>query len=820
MEIPEKIKPAIPHVLAVIIFALLSLAYFYPLLEGKVMHTNDGTVAQNAAKEISDFRAKYGEEPLWTNSMFSGMPAYLISTIYKGNLMRAVNKGLNFLKHPASSIFLIMLGFYFLLLMFKAGYRLSIAGAIAYGFSTYFFFILAAGHNTKALAIAYMAPMIGSIIYTYRYDAIKGALIATFFLTLEILANHPQITYYALLCVLVFILLEFVYAIREKEIMKFIRSSLFLLVPLILSVGMDFNSLYSTYEYGRYSTRSKSELITNDPDQTSGLDKGYVTQWSYGIDETLTLLIPNFRGGASKPFDRTSETVTVLKRNNASDYVTQFRQYWGSQPLVDGPRYVGAIIFFLFLLGLIIVKGHEKWWLMIATILSVILAWGKNFMPFTDLFLDYFPGYNKFRAVTTILVIAEFCIPFLAILALRDIFNGTTKRKELLKGIKIAAGISGGLTLIFIMFPGLAGSYLSPDESALTLPEWLSSALKADRQELLRGDALRSLLLIIMAVSIILAFIYEKLKKEYTILLIAVLFLGDMWLVDKRYLGSDRFVRKEAKAKMQTPSAADTYILNDKTHFRVLNLSVSIFNDASTSYFHNSVGGYHGAKLKRYQELIDSSLSRDLSLIMAIGNSAKSLEDFEIAFNSTPALNMLNTKYVIFNPEAPPLENKKALGNAWFTENPLIVENANQEITTTNRIDPSKQAVIDNGFSEIVSRSSYPVSEGDSISLQSYEPNELVYTSKASGDKLAVFSEIYYPAGWKSFIDGKEVPHFRVNYVLRGIVIPSGSHEIMFRFEPASYKAGTKISYASSAIFILLILGYIIINFRSKNKSE
>ncbi len=820
MEIPEKIKPVIPHFLAVIIFILLSMVYFYPLLEGKVMHTNDGTVAQNAAKEISDFRAKYGEEPLWTNSMFSGMPAYLISTIYKGNIMRAVNTGLNLLKHPASSIFLIMLGFYFLLLMFKADYRLSIAGAIAYGFSTYFFFILAAGHNTKALAIAYMAPMIGSIIYTYRYDALKGALIATFFMTLEILANHPQITYYALLCVLVFILLEFVYALREKEIMKFIRSSLFLVIPLALSVGMNFNSLFSTYEYGKYSTRSKSELVTNDPDKTSGLDRGYITQWSYGIEETMTLLIPNFRGGASKPFDRTSETVTVLKRNNASQYVSQFQQYWGSQPLVDGPRYVGAIIFFLFVLGLITVKGHEKWWLMIATILSVTLAWGKNFLPFTDLFLDYFPGYNKFRAVTTILVIAEFCIPFLAILALRDIFNGTTNRKELIKGIKIAAGITGGLTLIFFIFPGVAGSFISPFESGSELPEWLSSALKADREKLLRGDSLRSFMLIIMAVTIILAFTYEKLKKEYAILLLAVLFLGDMWLVDKRYLGSDRFVRKEAKAKMQTPSAADAFILQDDSHFRVLNLSVSTFNDASTSYFHNSIGGYHGAKLKRYQELIDSSLSRDLSLIMTVGNSAKSLEDFEAAFINTPALNMLNTKYVIFNPEAPPLENKNALGNAWFAESPVLVENANEEISMTSRIDPSKQAVIDKRFSEFVKNSSYPVSAGDSISLLSYKANELVYRSNSSGDKLTVFSEIYYPAGWKSFIDGKEVPHFRINYVLRGIIIPSGNHEIRFRFEPSSYHTGTTISYASSGIFILLILGYFLRNFRSEKKIE
>ena len=820
MEIPEKIKPVLPHLLAVAIFIILSMVYFYPLLEGKVMHTNDGTVAQNAAKEISDFRAQYGEEPLWTNSMFSGMPAYMISVIYKGNLMRYVNSGLTFLKHPASSIFLIMLGFYFLLLMFRADFRLAIAGAIAYGFSTYFFFILAAGHNTKALAIAYMAPMIGSIIFAYRYDAFKGALLATFFLTLEILANHPQITYYALFCILVFIILEGIYAFMEKGIMKFLKSSLILIIPLVLSAGMNFSSLYSTYEYGKYSTRGKSDLITGDNDKTTGLDRSYIVQWSYGVDETLTLLIPNFKGGASKPFDRTSETVTALRRNNAAQYANQFQQYWGTQQWVDGPRYVGAIIFFLFILGLIIVKGHEKWWLLSATILSVMLAWGKNFMPLTNLFLDYFPGYNKFRAVTTILVIAEFCIPFLGILALRDIFNGTTSKKELFRALKIATGITGGLTLIYILFPGLAGSFISPAESGIELPDWLSSALVADRQKLLRADAFRSLILIILAVSIILAFSYDKLKKDYAILLLAVLFLGDMWLVDKRYLNSDKFVRKEAKSKMQTPSAADNFILNDKSYYRVLNLSVSTFNDASTSYFHKSIGGYHGAKLERYQELIDSSISKNISLVMSAGSSAKTMEDFESAFDSTSALNMLNTKYVIFNPEAPPLENRKALGNAWFAENPVIVENANREISMVNRIDPASQAVIDQSFRDYVTKSTYPLSEGDTIYLKSYKPNELIYETKAKEEKLAVFSEIYYPAGWNCYIDNGETPYFRVNYVLRGMIVPAGNHEIIFRFEPASYYVGNKISWASSGIFILLILGYLFRGMILKPKSD
>ena len=820
MNIPEKIKPAIPHLLAIIVFMVLSLAYFYPLLEGKVMHTNDGTVAQNAAKEINDFRAQYGEEPLWTNSMFSGMPAYLISTIYKGNLMNFVNKALHFLKHPASVIFLSMLGFYFLLLMFKTRPGLAVAGAIAYGFSTYIFFILSAGHNTKAQAIAYMAPMIGSIIYTYRYDAIKGALLTTFFLTLEIIANHPQITYYALMCILIFIITEFIYSVREKEINKFIKSSLILIVPLILSIGMNFSSLYSTYEYGKYSTRSKSELDINTGNNTTGLDKDYITQWSYGIDETLTFLIPNFKGGACKPFDKTSETVTTLRKNNAAQYVSQFQQYWGTQPWVDGPVYLGAIVIFLFILGLLIIKGPEKWWLLSATLLSVMLAWGKNFMPLTNLFLDYFPGYNKFRAVTTILVIAEFCIPFLAILALRDMFNGSVPRKELLRNIKIAVGITGGITLIFILFPGLAGSFKSPVEATIELPDWLSSTLVADRQKLLRSDAFRSLVLILAGTSVILAFIYEKLKKEYAILLLGILFLGDMWLVDKRYLNTDQFVRKEAKAKMQTPSAADDFILKDKSHFRVLNLSVSTFNDASTSYFHKSIGGYHGAKLKRYQELIDTSLSMNIGLIRTIGSSAKTLEDFESAFNGTTALNMLNTRYVIYNPDAPPLVNRNAMGNAWFVESPLIVANATEEISGINKTDLRKNALIDKRFSALLKESSYPVQKGDTIYLKSYLPNKLVYSSTSTEQKLAVFSEIYYPAGWNCYIDGKKSEYFRADYVLRAMIIPAGNHEVEFRFEPSSYTTGNRISYTSSGIFILLVAGYVLMELRKKQSAR
>jgi hypothetical protein len=818
MQLKRIIGLFAPHFFAVFLFLILSIVYFYPVLEGKVMYTNDGTVAKNSSKEIKDYREEYGKEPLWTNSMFSGMPAYLISTKYKGNIMQYANTVLTILRLPVASIFLSMLGFYILLLIFKVDWRLSIAGAIVYGFSTYFFFILTAGHNTKAIAIAYMAPMIGGIYYTYKSNAIKGALITTFFLTLEILANHLQITYYSFLIILIFIITEFIFSIKRKEIVSFIKSSVILIIPILLSVGMNFSSLYTTYEYGKYSTRSKSELVTNDPNKTSGLDRDYITYWSYGLDETLTLLIPNFKGGASIPFDRTSETVSVLRKNNATQYVSNFQMYWGTQQSVGGPVYVGAIIIFLFVLGLIIVKGPEKWWLLVATLLSIMLAWGKNFMPFTNFFLDYFPGYNKFRAVTMTLVIAEFCIPLLGILALRDIFNGSVTKKYILKGIKITFGIIGGLTLIFVLFTGLAGSFISPIEQG-QLPVWLSSALIHDRQSLLRVDALRSLIFIVIGVSVLLGFLYNKIKKEHAMIIFAVLFLFDMWSIDKRYVNAEKFVKPAVIEKALAPTKADILIMKDTSYYRVLNLSVSPFMDASTSLYHHSIGGYHGAKIGRYQELTDSVLFRDLVYYNNALNSAKSLEDLHPAIqriNSNNALNMLNTKYLIIDPQIAPILNNNALGNAWFIDTVIMVENANKELSQITKIDPSKQVTIDSKFKVQIDNSSFAGNKDDRIILISYKPNELQYKYSSKGERLVVFSEIYYPAGWKASIDGLEKDFFRADYVLRGMVVPIGDHVIKFSFEPSSFYIGNMISFASSLIFILLLIAYIIYSFKDK----
>lgn len=815
MKIHPVIKLFLPHLVAIMLFIVISFAYFYPVLEGKVIRANDSTVSAINSKEIRDYREQYGKEPLWTNSIFSGMPAYLISTLYPGNLIKKADNLLRIFGTPVSMLFLAMLGFYIVLLIFRVNPWLAIAGAIAFGFSSYMFQIIAAGHNTKAIAIAYMAPMIGAIYFTYRYDMIRGALFTAIILALEIVANHPQITYYGLMCLLVFGIVEFVFAVKNGTLASFAKRSAILIVPFIVALGINFANLYTVNEYGKYSIRGKSELVSDNRTVTSGLTRDYITHWSYGIGETLNLLVPDFRGGSTKPFDRNSETVKVLRQNNASEYATQLPKYWGTQPGTDGPHYAGAIVVFLFVLGLVLVKGPEKWWLLFATLLSVMLAWGKNFMFLTDLFIDYFPGYNKFRAVTMTLVIAQFCMPLLGFLALRDIFSDNLTRKSVMKGVKIAAGITGGFLILLLIFPGIAGSFLNNYENQY--PQWLKDALTADRTTLLRNDSFRSLVFIILAVAAIIGFLYEKLRKEYVFIIIALLVTVDLWSAGKRYLNADRFERQSAIQKSFEPTVADNYILADPSYHRVLNLTVSTFNDNSpTSWFHKSVGGYHGAKLQRYQELIDSVIINEIMLFSA----GQTYEDLIPILDNTHVLSMLNTKYVIVSPSHLPLENNNARGNAWFAGKVLMVENANEELSALKTYAPSGVTIVDERFREIIPRTDYSLSANDTIHLVSYQPNELVYRYSSESERLVVFSEIYYPAGWKSLIDGEEVPHFRANYVLRGMVVPGGEHEIRFSFEPRSYSLGNKISLASSVLLILMAAGYLAYYFRMGKPKE
>ena len=818
MQISDRLKPFLPHLIAVVIFIVISFVYFYPVLEGKVLKANDSTVSKINSKEIQDFREKNGREPLWTNSIFSGMPAYLISTKYPGNLIKYVDTFLRMFKMPVSVLFISMLGFYILLLVFGVDPWLAIAGSIGFGFSSFFFQILGAGHNTQAIALAYMSPMIAGIYYAYRKDALKGALFTAFVLALEIQANHPQITYYALICLLIFVIVEFIFSLKNKTVVTFLKTSTLLIIPFIIAIGINFASLYTTYEYGKYSIRGKSDFTTVNKNTTSGLDKDYITFWSYGVDETFNLLIPDYKGGGSRPFDRNSETFKALAKNGNQTAINQLQKYWGTQNGTDGPHYVGAIVLFLFVLGLILIKGPEKWWLLIATILSIALSWGKNFMPLSNLFIDFFPGYNKFRAVTMILVISEFCIPLLGFLALRDIFNSTTTKKDVLRALKIAGGITCGFILLTIIIPGIAGSFLSENESSV--PEWLKSALISDRKMLLRSDSFRSLIFILLSAGTILGFIFAKIRKEYAILIITLLVLLDLWTVDKRYLDADHFERPALIQKSFTPTTADAFILKDVSDYRVFNFTGAFSDNTPTSYFHKSIGGYHGAKIERYQALIDSCIYPELTRFSAAGQKAQSVEELQKALDNTPlpALDMLNTKYLIYNPGAEPLINHHALGNSWFVDNPIMAENANKDILLVRSFDPSKQATIDNVFKDQVLKSVYPVLENEKIELTSYQPDELHYKSHATSEKLAVFSEIYYPAGWKCYIDGKESKYLRADWVLRGMIVPAGDHDIKFIFRPSSYYTGNKVSLASSVLLILLFGGYFFNKYR-KSKS-
>lgn len=815
MEFSSKAKSIVPHLTAVILFTVISFAFFYPVLEGKRLRANDSTVHLVNSKEIQDHRDKYGEEPLWTNSIFSGMPAYLISTRYPGNLIKYVDFVVRQYPMSVSVLFVSLLGFYILLLLFGLNPWLAMTGAISYGFTSFFFQILGAGHNTQAIAMAYMPPLIGSIWYAYRHNIIKGALLTAFFLALEIQANHPQITYYAFLCVLVLGITEFIFSVRNKTIAEFLKKSAILIIPALIAIGINFASLYTTYEYGKYSTRGKSELTGTGQKASSGLDKDYILAWSYGIDETLNMLIPNYKGGTSHGFKRDSEVMKVMKQNKVpAETANSLPMYWGTQQWTEGPHYVGAIIIFLFIFGLTIIKGPVKWWLLSATVLSVMLAWGKNFMPLSSLFIDFFPGYNKFRSVTFILAIAEFCIPLLGFIALRDVLNGAITRNEIIKGLKVALGITGGFLLLVLLIPGIAGSFLSPQEKG-GYPAWLIEPLVSERKGLLRSDAFRSLLFILMFCGILYAFISNKLKAGYFIFATGLLILVDLWTVDRRYMSEDRFEKTTVMKKAFAPTPADAFILKDNSIERVLNLAASPFNDNTpTAYFHHSIGGYHGAKMERYQEFIDSAITRNIGLLGSAAANAQSIQELKRivddsgVLRNTYALNMLNTKYIIVDPGAEPLVNNEILGNAWFVEKPVMVENANEEISRLSSFDPAEEALIDRRFSSQVTSESYPVTAGDTISLTSYLPNELVYRYKAAEEKLAVFSEIYYPEGWKVFIDGDESDHFRADYILRAMVVPAGEHEIKFIFEPASYKTGNTISLLSSILLLLAIAGY------------
>jgi len=806
------------YIVAFIIFLLITVVYFSPLFEGKKLSQHDIDMFKGVSKEIVDYRNATGEEPLWTNSLFGGMPAWQVSVSYTGNMVYYVYKLITLgLPSPANLVFLYFLGFFVLMLVLKVDPWVALISSIAFGLSSYLLIILGAGHNSKAHAIGYMAPVLAGIILTFRGKYWQGALLTSIALALEIRAGHLQITYYLLMIVIVYGIFKIIEAAISKRWKHFFKATGILLVAALLAVLTFTTNLWSTYDYGKDTMRGKPELTKDLNNKSSGLDKDYITAWSYGVGETWSFLIPNAKGGASGILGNVN-AIQKAEPAYRKAISQQTNAYWGDQPGTSGPVYMGAIVIFLFILGLFIVGDKLKWVLVVVTILSIILGWGKNFMPFTDFFIDFVPGYNKFRAVSMILVIAELAIPVLAFMALNEI----VKKPSIFKTAKINAlyysiGITAGIVILFYLAPSFFFDFLNTNEK-LQFQEMLKGSdtgqiraymanLENVRIAIFKADALRSLLFIGMAAILIFLYSNSKIRKGWFLLGIGLLVFIDLVIIDQRYLNNDNFIKAQKAEVPFTKSVSDKYILKDKNpDFRVLDITKSTFNDASCSYFHKSIGGYHGAKLQRYQDLIEYYLQPEISAIAGVLKSGVTIEMIDNMFFKQQVLNMLNTKYVIYNPDALPLINNSAFGNAWFVEDVVFVEDADEEIEALGINNLISTAVVDSKFMSQINDVNFGKSHTSSIKLDSYAPNKLEYSFKSDTDELTVFSEIYYDKGWNVYIDGKKTQYFRANYVLRAMIIPAGEHKVVFKFEPKIWFIGEKISFISSLLLLVLIV--------------
>lgn len=795
-------KKFLPHLLIIIGFIVASLAYFNPVLQGKQIFQSDIMQYIGMAKQQNDFREDTGEETYWTNSAFGGMPTYQLGAHYPHNYIKKLDHTLRFLPRPADYLFLYLIGFYILLLVLKVDYKLAALGALAFGFSSYLIIILGVGHNAKAHAIAYMPLVLSGILLTFQKKYVYGFLLTAIALGLELSANHYQMTYYLMLLVLVLGIVYLIDAYKKQMLPHFFKSVGILLVAVIFSIGLNATNILATQEYVKESTRGKSELTIN-PDGspkeiTSGLDKDYITEYSYGITETFNLFIPRFMGGGSyEDVGKNSETYEFFRNLGATpvqalNEVKQTPTYWGKQPIVEAPAYVGAVVIFLFVLALFLVKGRLKWWLVTGTIISLMLSYGKNLGFLTDLFIDYFPLYNKFRAVSSIQVILELCIPILAMFGLSRLFNDFENKDEKIKALKNTTIITGGLALVFLLFKGGLFDFVGNNDGRYiqAYGQGFIDAVKADRMSFFVNDTLRTLVLVLLSAGAVWFFLKNKLSEKLVVIVFAVLILFDLVLVDRRYVNNDDFVSAIQVQKPYQASPVDLEIQNDTTHFRVFDLTTG---NTKPSYFHNSLNGYHAAKMQRYDDVFN----------------------FYIAQNHLGVLNMLNTKYIIAQNEEGevfPYQNTDANGNAWFVSELEKKSNANEEIMALDSLDTKTKAVYSfnppDGFFKRMPKESIIEFQVDSlatIKLIEYNPNYLKYESTNSNNGYAVFSENYYAHGWKSYIDGNETPHNRVNYILRGMEVPSGNHTIEFKFEPQVIKTGSTIAMASSIVLMLLL---------------
>ncbi len=806
-------KKIIPHIIAIAVAFVVIFAYFNPMLGGKVLKQGDVQQWRATYHEIAEYEKTSGERTFWTNSIFSGMPTYLIGASYKNNFTGYISFYLSkVMPNPIDTLFLLFICFYILLLTFEVSPWLAIAGSLAFMFSTFNFINIDAGHVGKGNAIAFIPLVLAGINVTLRKNKLLGALLTGIALSFELAAGHLQITYYLAILIMVWMVAEFIFAIKEKKIAHLVICGMYLGVAALLGAGTNITGLITTEEYGKYSIRGKSELTkttsgeSNESNSSSGLDKDYALQWSNGASEPFTLLIPNFYGGSSMgELSTNSETFKLLKQNgvpNPKQVVQQLPIYWGTQPFTAGPIYYGAIICFLFVFGLFIIKDKAKWWILVISVLAIFLSMGRNFMPLTDIFFYHFPLYNKFRSVTFILAITQTMFPLLAILAIRDLMKKDMKADELKKKLLYSFYVVGGLCLLFAALPGMFFDFTSQSDSQL--PEWLRPAIISDRESLLRMDALRSLLFILLTTGLIWFYIAKKIKAEYLIGTLAVLMLFDLWQVDKRYLNDKDFeAKKKTEADSFTKTQADEIILQDKDpNYRVYNTTQRLDQDALTSYWHKSIGGYHGAKMRRYQELIE----------------------FQIAKNNNEMFNMLNVKYFIVadsTNQLYPQQNPMANGNAWFVKEYVMVENADAELDSLTHFNSKEKVFIDKRFTDQLNGFKPNEDSSAKIALTSYLPNKLGYSSDATSNQLAVFSEIYYDKGWNAYIDGQLTPHFRCDYVLRGMIIPAGKHTIEFKFEPQVVKTGETIALYSSILLyggIISIGGFVF--FKRKKEDE
>ena len=825
-------KKWLPDLLAVLLFAVLAFAYFFPAdIEGRILYRHDASAGRGAGQEGTEYMQKTGERSRWTNALFGGMPTYQMAPSYKSTdkLGQAINAYHLWLPENVWYVFAYLLGFYILLRAFDFRQHLAALGSIIWAFSTYFLIIIAAGHIWKVWALAYLPPMIAGIVLAYRGKYLWGFIVTAIFTAFEINANHIQMTYYYLFIILFLVIAWLVEAIQQKQLVRFAKATGVCIAAALIGVCLNLSNLYHTWQYGQESMRGKSELVKqNSANQTnSGLERDYITQWSYGIGETWTLLVPNTKGGASIPLSM-NETAMAKANNDYISIYQQIGQYWGEQPGTSGPVYVGAFVMMLFILGLFIVKGPVKWALLAATILSILLSWGKNFMGFTDFFLDYVPMYAKFRTVASILVIAEFTIPLLAMLALKKFLEEPEQIKPRMKYVGISFLLTGGIALLFSVMPStFFDSFISTSEvqALQSLPAEHVGPLMANltemRQAMFTSDALRSFYIILAGTGILLAFAFGKLKKEYAIAIILVICLVDLWTVNKRYLNDEMFVPKSEREAPQQMTQTDEQILKDKSlDYRVLNLASNTFNENETSYYHKSIGGYHAAKLRRYQEMIEQYISPEMQQTMqAVAEAGGDMTQVK-GDSIFPVLNMLNTKYFIFplqGGQTVPLQNPYTYGNAWFVDKLQYVKNANEEILTVGRIDLRHEAVADAKFKEQLGEA-VEQDTASIVSITAYEPNQLKYDVNSGKGGVIVFSEIYYP-GWTATVDGEPVELGRVNYILRALNVKPGKHEVVLSFFPKSVDTTESIAYTAYGILILVILGALYMEYRRRRKS-